>query len=104
MMLLALQGLMLMRSVASAHHFRGIQQIYVTAAVARRLCIVDVHPDGIVSFEACCLIPLNKNPGVRPIGIGEVPQQIVAKVILKIVRDDVQAAAGPLQTCAELEA
>ena len=49
---------------------------------------------------ACRLIPLNKNSRVRPIGIGEVPQWIIAKVVLKTVSDDVQAAAGLLQTCA----
>ena len=42
------------------------------AAVARRLCTTLVHPDGLSAFVACRLIPLNKNPGVRPIGIGEV--------------------------------
>ena len=41
------------------------------AAVARRLCTTLVHPDGLSAFVACCLIPLNKNPGVIPIGIGE---------------------------------
>ena len=53
---------------------------------------------------ACRLIPLNKNPGVRPIGIGKVPRRIIAKVVLKTVSDDVQSAAGPLQTCAGHEA
>ena len=61
---------------------------------------VNVHPDGLAAFVACRLIPLNKNPGVRPIGIGEVPRRIIAKAMLKTVRDDIQAAAGPLQTCA----
>ena len=41
------------------------------AAVAKRLCTVNVHPDGLAAFVACRLIPLNKNPGVRPIGIGK---------------------------------
>ena len=70
------------------------------AAVARRLCTVNVHPSGLAAFVACRLIPLNKNPGVRPIGIGEVPRRIIAKVILRMASDDIQAAAGPLQTCA----
>ena len=74
------------------------------AAVARRLCSTPVHPDGLFAFVACRLIPLNKNPGVRPIGIGEVPRRIIAKAILKVVENDVQSAAGPLQTCAGHEA
>ena len=74
------------------------------AAVARRLCTVHVHPVGLDAFVACRLIPLNKNPGVRPIGIGEVSRRIIAKAVLRVVRDDVQSAAGPLQTCAGFEA
>ena len=60
----------------------------------KEICTVNVHPDGIAAFVACHLIRLNKNPGVRPIGIGEVPRWIVVKVVLKIVRGDVQTAAG----------
>ena len=43
---------------------------------------------------------LDKCPGVRPIGIGEVPRRITAKAILKIIGSDVVEAAGPLQLCA----
>ena len=74
------------------------------AAVARRLCATDVNPDGLTAFVACRLIPLDKNPGVRPIGIGDVARRIIAKTILKVVGDDIQSAAGPLQTCAGHEA
>ena len=65
-------------------------------AVARRLCTTPVN-QGLSAFVACRLVPLDENPGVRPIGIGEVPRRIIAKTV---VRDDVQEAAGPLQTCA----
>ena len=74
------------------------------AGVARRLCTSVVHPESISAFVACRLIPLDKNPGVRPIGIGEVPRRIVAKSILKVIGNDIQAAAGPLQACAGHEA
>ena len=67
------------------------------AAVARWLCTTDVH---LTAFAACRLIPQNKNPGIRPIGIGEVPRRIIAKAIPKTIRDDIQSAAGPLQACA----
>ena len=49
---------------------------------------------------ACRLIPLDKCPGVRPIGIGEVPRRIIAKAILQIIGYDVEEAAGSLQLCA----
>ncbi|CAB3991271.1 Hypothetical predicted protein [Paramuricea clavata] len=40
------------------------------AGVARCLCTSSVHPDSLSAFVACRLIPLDKNPGIRPIGIG----------------------------------
>ena len=74
------------------------------AGVARRLCTTPVHPDGISAFLACRLLPLDKDPGVRPIGIGEVPRRIITKSILKVIGEDVKLGAGPLQTCARHEA
>ena len=44
--------------------------------VARRICSCYVDPLGLTSFVACRLIALNKNPGVRPIGVGEVLRRI----------------------------
>ena len=70
------------------------------AAVGRCLCSSLVNPESISSFVACRLIPLNKCPGVRPIGVGEVPRRIIAKAILRIIGKDVEEAAGPLQVCA----
>ena len=51
------------------------------------------------AFLACRLIPLDKNPGLRPIGVGEVLQRIVGKVFMKVFRPDIQSAAGSLQVC-----
>ena len=70
------------------------------AAVGRRLCTSLVNPESISAFVACRLIPLDKNPGVRPIGVGEVPRRIIAKAILCIIGGDIEKAAGPLQVCA----
>ena len=62
------------------------------AAVARRLCTEYVDPTPLLAYTACRLIPLNKCPGVRPIGIGE--------VVMRTTRQDLQNAVGPLQLCA----
>lgn len=43
---------------------------------------------------------MDKNLGVRPIGVGEVVRSIIAKAVLSIVGTDIQQAAGPLQLCA----
>ena len=67
------------------------------AATARRLCTCFV----VVSVcLACRLIALSKNPGVRPIGIGETVRRIIAKSVLSVIRGDIQDAAGTVQLCA----
>ena len=70
------------------------------AAVGRRICTTNVHPDGLEALVASQLIPLDKYPGVRPIGVGEVPRRIIAKAVLRVVGRDIEEAAGPLQVCA----
>ena len=70
------------------------------AAVARRMCTQEIDPKELMAFVACRLIPLDKKPGIRPIGIGDVSRRIIAKAILYVIRTDIQLAAGALQTCA----
>ena len=67
---------------------------------ARRIASFYVDPASIHPLLVCRLIVLDKCPGVRPIGVGEVTQRIIAKSILTVVRDDVQEAAGSVQLCA----
>ncbi len=43
------------------------------AAVGRRLCCSLVNPSSLQAFVACRLIPINKNPGVRPLVLGKFP-------------------------------
>ena len=50
-------------------------------------------PRCVSPLLACCLIALDKNPGVRPIGIGETPRHIIAKALLETV--------GSTQLCAD---
>ena len=79
------------------------------AGLAKKLCREDVPPDILKEFLANRLIPLDKgedkdgNPGIRPIGIGEILRRIVGKVVVGNIRDDIIEAAGPLQTCAGLK-
>ena len=70
------------------------------ASVAHCLSTTSDDSAVLMPFIAYQLIPLDKHPGVCPIGIGDVPLQIIAKAILFSVGDDVVSAAGPLQTCA----
>ena len=53
----------------------------------------------IEAYLACRLIPLDKNPGLRPIGVGEVLRRILGKVFMNAVRGDVEEACGSIQVC-----
>ena len=70
------------------------------ASVARRISTSFTDPDALQPLLNCCLIALDKNPGVRPIGIGEISRRIIAKAVLQVVKQDVLDAAGCLQLCA----
>ena len=69
------------------------------ALVAKRLCTSYVDPKCVSPLLACRLIALDKNPGVRPIGIGDTARRIIAKAILTLARPDVQNTSGCLQLC-----
>ena len=58
------------------------------------------HPDLLQAYVSSRLIPLDKNLGVRPIGVGEVLRRIVGKTISHHCQNEIKEAAGPLQTCA----
>ena len=70
------------------------------APLTRKICTTFVDPEGLSPLLACRLIALNKNPGVRPIGICETVRRIVAKAVLTVTSDDIQDAAGSTQLCA----
>lgn len=68
-------------------------------SVTHRLCSSYVHPLPVAPLLACRLIALNKNPGTRPIGIGDTAHRIITKAVLFIAASDIQNAAGCLQLC-----
>ena len=73
------------------------------ANVAKKLSTEDKSLS-LEAFLACRLIPLDKNPGLRPIGVGEVLRRIIGKVIVSVVRNDIISSVGSLQVCAGHEA
>ena len=70
------------------------------ALVARKLATQCVDPKGIEALVANRGIALDKCPGLRPIGVGEILRRIIGKAILGPIGCDVQKACGPLQLCA----
>ena len=88
------------RRMCSLFHVASEDLCWSLALVAKRLCSTLVDPNAVVPFLACRLIALDKNPGVRPIGICKVPRRIIAKAVLSITKQDVLDAAGLKQLCA----
>ena len=70
------------------------------AAVARRISTTYIDPSTLEAYTSCRLIPLDKRPGVRPIGVGEVVRRIIGKA----VKYDLQEAVGATQLCTGQEA
>ena len=62
----------------------------------RRLFTECVNPAPIASFHASRAVALDKNPGIRPVGIGD----FFSSVIMKLMPDEAREVMGPLQTCA----
>ena len=56
------------------------------------------------ALMACCLVVLDKRPGVRPVGIGETLRRALAKLVMRAAGDQAKTACGNLQLCAGLEA
>ena len=51
------------------------------------------------AYNACQLIALDKCPGVRPIGIGEVLRRIIGKSITKCIKRDLALLGSNIQMC-----
>ena len=71
------------------------------AEMIKRLCIEELPCDSnnttsVEAFIACRMIPLNKNTGLRPIGVDEVLRRIAGKAIMRISKNDVMRSVGPL--------
>ena len=73
------------------------------AIMARKLATEILDPLTLEAYVSCRLIPLDKNPGVIPIGVGGVLHRIVGKCIGWVLKEDIQLAAGPLQTATGLQ-
>ena len=57
-----------------------------------------VSEKSLEAYNACRLIPLNKNPGVRPISVREVIRRIIGKCI-KRIENDLRFLGGNTHIC-----
>ena len=78
------------------------------ASLLKSLCtdkvsVIEDHGSqrsSLEAFLACRLIPLDKQPGLRPIGVGEVLRRLAGKIVISISNPDIQEAVGYLLVCA----
>ena len=63
-------------------------------------CVLVTLILGCCPLIACCLVDLNKNPGICPISICEMVRCIIAKAVLSVVTENILKAAGSEQLCA----
>jgi hypothetical protein len=68
-------------------------------SVARRIASTFVDPEPRKPLVKCRLIALDKCPGVRPIGIGEVSRCVINKAILSVIQEDIREVIGSKQLC-----
>ena len=85
------------RRLCTSFHRESADLCSAIAAFARRICTEFVDPKSLEAFLSCRLIPLDKSPGVRPIGVSEVLRRIVGKAVMEILRTDLLTGAGPCQ-------
>ena len=71
--------------------------------VTEKICSIENQSASLEAFLACQLIPLDKNPGLRSIGIGEVLRRIAGKVVVTHFRTEIVTSVGSLQVCAGQE-
>ena len=72
--------------------------------VTKKICSIENQSASLEAFLACRLIPLDKNPGLRHIGIGEVLRDIAGKVVVTHLGTEIVTSVGSLQVCAGQEA
>ena len=73
------------------------------AILATTLSTETLDPLTLEAYVSCRVIPLDKNPDVGSIGVGEVLCEIVGKCIGWMLKEDIQLAAGPLQIATGLQ-
>ena len=78
----------------------GLDLCRAIANLTRSLCATKVNDlDSLEALLACSLIPLDKDPGVRPIGIGEVLRRIMGKTVTRILKKDLVNSVDGVQMC-----
>eukprot|EP00117_Sycon_ciliatum_P003871 scpid96373/ scgid8481/ len=87
------------RRMCTVFHAASDNLCDALALCARRIASSYVDPESLDTYVASRLIPLDKQPGVRSLGIGKVVRRIIGKAIPKVVGPAIEQAVGCLQLC-----
>ena len=55
------------------------------ANVIKKICVDNISDNSLEALMASRLVSLDKRPGLRPIGVGEVLRRIAGKIVIMIV-------------------
>ena len=70
--------------------------------VAKKLYLESDQTDSLEAFLDRRIIPLDKNPGIQPVRVGEVIRRIIGKLLVHTLKEDIVRSVGNLQVCAGL--
>ena len=66
------------------------------ALLTKKICIEEIEIKRLIASR---LVPLNKNLGLRPIGVGEVLRRVMGKVVMSTFSEDVTTTSSDAQMC-----
>jgi len=90
----------LWHKLVTAHKDTSSSLCNAVAVVARRLATEYVDPKPLEALLANRGIAIDKCPGLRPVGVGEIVRRVIGKVVMSVTGQKVQEAVGALQLCA----
>ena len=93
-----------MEEVCSSFKDASVHLCCATAILARHLAESYVNPEKIEPLLASRLVALDKQPGVRPIGLGEILRRVISKAIVQVAKPDIEEACGFVQKCSGMPA
>ena len=76
----------------------------VVASLADWMANSSPHWAAYCALMSCCLVALDKQPGLRPVGIGEMLHRALTKLVMRAAGDQAKTACGNLQLCEGLKA
>ena len=72
--------------------------------IVKKLNLNLIETQTIEAFLSCRLIPPDKDPGLKPIGVGEVLRKIAGKVKISVLKNYIINCTGSWQICVAREA